>query len=415
MITIVFAANIFQGTFGAGHDLHLMEDFRTVLGPKRSLEESTDYSLASAPHFPFIRDFVSWVLLATIIIGIFLLHRQAQKMSVCLSKLAANGAIISRSPIYRLNAAGEQELDAHSTFRLTMTSRLLGIDSVVSGVPPHDAFNAVIARANLKSQWCAHTVLALLIILAAALAWMLKLGTTNEFFLALAPPYPDSSIGDVWRQHWLKNAYDSWWASSNNPLGNILYSAFAFVAFLVVLCFQPVGLFVLYIVVGMKHTTDWSADWSNRDGCYGWRPVAEVYRTVLQAVSLLGVAISVMLLMLGIHNFKFVIGAVVLYTLVAPLFIFLPRIVWRNVAETAKAARITDLTKGLSNFELDNPRDNLKALVILHEIDRCERAEIAPTRVKRLWTSVGFTALGFPLLLTLFQLAFPMYVGTPAN
>ncbi|MCG7608448.1 hypothetical protein [Mycobacterium sp. CnD-18-1] len=354
-------------------------------------------------YFPFIRDFASWLLLVAIIIGLFLLHRQAQLMSRCLSQLADNGAIVARETMTRTDGS----IDRIGTFNLDWISRVLLINRLVKSASAEDAFDSVVQQVTAFCVRLTKIFGSLVPFVAAAVIGLLLLiGPTRGFFLSLSPDFASEAA----RSEWAQSAYGSWWASLDHPVGAVVYFVYAIVAFLIVLSFQPVGFSVLYLIVAMRYTTQWNADWKNDDGCYGWRPVAEVYRTVLQAVSLLGVAVTVMLVMLGIQNFAFVLIPVLLYVCVAPFFVVLPRFIWRDVAETAKRNRINQLLDGISKYDIDNPDRNSNLLTVLQEVDRCRRAEIYPLRVHKLWQSTVFTAWIIPLCIATFQIVFPFVV-----
>ncbi|MGV0907554.1 hypothetical protein [Mycobacterium novum] len=335
-----------------------------------------------------------------IVAGLATLHEQARRMSSTLSALADSGAIVAREEIFFDDS--REVLDHRSTFELNRVTRILGIDRVARRSTPEAAFGDLIERVNKICSKCRIAVALVSGFLAWCMAIFLHLGETTSFFSSLAPHHRDRQAIDAWT----RAAYEAWWASVDHHWTHKLYLAYAFIAFYIILMFHLTGACVLYIIYGMRHLTQSSADWSNYDGCFGWRPVADVYRTVVFAVFLLSCAITVMLVMLGLRYFWFVAVAVALYVGVTPLFLIVPRIIWADVAETAKKSRIRELQKALTS------RIDTRNCAILAEMDRCRSSDISPLRLTTVWMKTSFvTAVVIPVTLAVVQVVFPVVLA----
>ena len=99
----------------------------------------------------------------------------------------------------------------------------------------------------------------------------------------------------------------------------------------------------MYVIIAMYFLIEPRADWLNRDGRFGWAPLAHAYRTVIWANALLGAALTVTLLALGISNYDWVVVLVVMYMILMPTFILMPWVAFRHVEEKARAARVSEI------------------------------------------------------------------------
>ncbi|WP_395306864.1 hypothetical protein V4U86_15510 [Mycobacterium sp. AMU20-3851] len=400
MVLVLVAVNFFQGTLGGLHDFRLSDDFMTVT----NLGSTTN----PHPYFPLARDVISWVLIFNVAAGLLILHIQAKRMCSTLSSLAGSGAIRSRVEITSAapQADGGSSVDYKATYRLNPLTRILGIDKVARRSTPPTAFGTFVERVNKICSKIKVAVVIAIVLAALTMATVLQQIEAKFFFASLAPVYESSSEdAQAAAADWVESAYTAWWASAEHPFGHTLYLVFAFIAFCVVLSFHITGFYVIYIIIGMRHLTQPSADWSNRDGYYGWRPVADVYRTVVFAVLILGFTITLMLMMLGLRNVGLVVLVLAAYSLMTFLFLIVPRWVWAEVSRTAKKNRIDALLLPLSPPAIDNPGTNVRTLAILAEVERCRSADISPLRLTTFWLRTSFTAIFFPLALAVVQLA----------
>jgi hypothetical protein len=254
---LVFLAASVDGTLGTFRDFQFWwSDAQRVLG--------VPSMPASPADFSFIRDVTTWFLLSMIISGALLLHRHCQHISRCLSGLAKSGAIVTRAQPKR-NAF----------------SRLLLVDRIVSGVPPEQAFGVlvdrVVAGLSRRSVW----LLMSIIVASLVFAELLVLGQQHGLFQMLAP----QGLSRTGKQVWLDDAYRSWWAGKYHVFGYLIYQVLAVLGIVIVLSIQVVGVSSIYVTIAMYFLAEPSADWLNRDGHFGWAPMARAYRPVIWETS----------------------------------------------------------------------------------------------------------------------------------
>jgi hypothetical protein len=334
-----------------------------------------------------MRDVTSWFLTSVTIVGVLLLHREWQHMARCLSRLANNGALVYR----------EQRLS--STF-----SRLLGVDRMVAGVAPENALNVLVGRVVGTLARRSHRLTLSLIAVSIVLAQLLTLGEQGSLFQTLAP----DNLSPAARTLWLNNAYASWWAGSHHVFGYVLYQVLATFAIFIILSFQTAGACAVYVTVAMHFVVEPSADWLNRDGRFGWTPVAYVFRTVVWANALLGATLTVVLVSLGIGNYGWVSGLVVLYIIVIPISIVVPWLAFRRVEKNAKKLRITEIEAAIKSHGLHEEDDIDKLAPYVKEIDRCQSIRIRPLRFGTASFSTYILLAVLPVLLTVAQILFPI-------
>lgn len=381
VVLMVFFATCTDGTVGAFRDFQFWADIQRVLGIATKPP--------SPPDFPFIRDVTSWFLLVIVISGALLLHRQWQYASRCLSSLAKNGAIVPRTqPVSNV------------------FSRVLRIDKIISGAPPEQTFNVLVDRVvfclSRRSAWLA----ASMIVTSLILTELLVLGQQHGLFQALAP----HGLTPGERQVWLNQAYESWWASRYHVFGYLIYQVLALFGIFVILNFDVVGVAIMYVIIAMHFLMEPRADWLNRDGRFGWSPVARVYRIAIWANALLGAALTAVLLTLGIHNYNWVAVLVIVYMIFMPMFILTPWLVFRHVEVAARTKRISEIEEVMTSRGCDI-NDVEAAAPFIAEIERCHKAKISPLRLGAVPLSTYIILVIMPVLLAAAQIFFPIWFG----
>jgi hypothetical protein len=378
MVLCLCLVSAAEGAFGSTDDFRLWDDVQSAMGLRPAR--------LSEPDFPLMRDVTTWFLIGTVIAGMLLLHRQWQYMSKCLSGLAENGAIVHR----------EQR-------KSNFISRMLGVDRITANVTIDRALNTLIGAVQGKlSQW-SKLVTFVLFIASIILALVLVFGWKNSLFQQQVP----EDLTGVRRQRWLNDAYESWWASDSNAPGYILYILIAIFAIFIILSFQFVGLVAIYVTIAMHFLIEPSADWLNRDGCYGWAPMARVYRTAVWANVTLGLTLSSVILALGIQNYAWIMVLLVLYLLLMPVFALGPWLAFRRAGENAVRLRCAEIDAIIADNNINVERDVEKMAPYLAEIDRCRSARVRPLR--RLGTISVFTYIGsiiLPIALAVAQIYF---------
>lgn len=372
-----------EGTLGGVADFQPLADAKRTVG--------VDEPARSLPRFTLMRDIVSWLLVLIVITGAILLHRQWQHLSRCLSRLARNGALVPR--------------DRPRSNRL---SKLMRVDRLIAGAPPERALDTIVTRVMASLERRSAGLLLCLGVAALVLTILLVLGLENNVFHVLAP----TGLDEQAKAEWTRQAYASWWASKQHTAGHIVYWVLAVFAIFVILNFQVVGVIAVYLVVAMQFVVRPSADWLNRDGRYGWAPLAAVFRTVVWANALLGVTLTIVLAALGIDNYGWVAALVVAYILLVPLCVGVPWLVFRRAAEVARDARAADLARLVERRGLDIDSDLAELAPVIAELERCRSARIRPLRLGTASYSTYAVLAVLPVLLTAAQIFLPLTFGT---
>jgi hypothetical protein len=397
MALLLIVVNLLQGTFGGADDFRFVDDARRVF--------SSSVRAPSPPAFPLIRDVVSWLLLLSIIAGMLLLHREWQLMKKCIPALVENGVLVACKPV----RSDDGKLDIVRTYGINRLARLMRIDHIVGECNPEDALTTFLlaVKRSLRKK---RTIIIVVILLASIiLAELLIHGEQEGLFTAFAP---SGLSGD--RLHaWLAASYQSWWAGDDHFWGQLLYLIYAIIAFLIIVSFNVVGIIALYVIIGVKFVADPGADWFNRDQRYGWRPLAAVFRTVLDAVGLLGATLTVTMIAIGVRNFPWIGFVVSLYLLAVPLFVLTPALIFRRTERTAKDMRVAELIGMLDGVNVGHVDGLSQMATVLNEIERCHSARIRPLRMRSTGYATIISVWVVPILLTIIQLYFPWLHASP--
>jgi hypothetical protein len=377
-VAALIGATAMTGTLGSVADLQVVADIQRLTG----LGEFTP----STPHFPLLRDVASWLLIVSIGSGIVILHQQWRLMSVCISALVENGALVRQADGLPLNR----------------TSRLMGIDRLVAGCTGADALATFVRAVNERMARWRWVLLLGTAGLSIGLTALLLVGYQQGLFGALAP----ADLVGTAKAEWVRAAYDSWWASDRHPAGYILYALLTVMGLFIVLAASVVGVVVIYITIGLRFVCSPGADWLNCDGRYGWSPIARVYRTVLASLFLLGTTLAVTVVVLGMENFSWIALLVFMYAVTVPLFVVVPWAVFRRVETVARDERIRELARLAPNVHCRTPRDLAAVTSVAAEIERCTKARIRPTRLRTASFSTFLVVVLLPIILAAVQIIY---------
>lgn len=379
IIALIVVPNLADGTFGTVHDFHLWSDIQRPFG-------ATNLPV-SQPSFPLMRDVTTWFLAFTTISGTILLHRQWAYLSTCLSSLAARGAIVPLgSP------------------RSNLLSRMLRIDAMTRGAPAGDALNVAVGKVMDGLARLRRILFASLVITSIVVALLLQAGQQNDLFETFAPP--NQTLPQ--NHDWLVAAYHNWWASDAHPFAHIVYTLLAIYAILIILHFEVVGIVAVYMTVVVYFTVEFSADWLNLDGRFGWSPIARTFRTVLWANALLGGTLAVVLMSIGFSNYRWVSALVVLYAIFMPMFTLVPWLVFRRVESQARKLRIERVFTIVKQRGLDVDTDIKEIAPYLAEIARCQGIRIRPLRMGTASLSTYVVVVILPIALATVQIIVPL-------
>ena len=379
---VISAASALSGSFGHVSDFQPVQDFQRLFSLGRTQP--------AVPEFPLIRDITSWYLVFVVVATCGIVHRQWQLMARCLSGLAENG-VLRPKPVLTLGRR----------------SRWLQVHRYVETERPQEALNNFIGRINdvlaaRVARWAP-----VLAGISAFLVLSLIIADKESLFHVLVP----RALTVSKQTEWLSNAYASWWASIDHPVGLIAYFVVAFVGAYVIVLQNLIGVASVYIIAALPDLAEFDADWLNRDGHYGWKPVLRVFRTVYISLSLHGLTISILLIVLGLQSFPWIFGLVAIWVVVVPLYIAVPWRLFRHVEDRAKQRRVDELGAMLGGRDMDESPNLAHARVVALEIERTRRARIRPVRVLVPELSTFGIAVLLPLVLTAAQIWFSVRFG----
>ena len=378
-----------DGTFGSSRDFQAGEDFERVF--------DIGHPTASIPYFPWMRDITSWFLLFMIIATCLLVHKQWRLMAVCMSGLARSGVLKQRQ---------QHDVDEKMKER---NARILRIDKLLKGCKPPKApdqlpeiwaLDYLIARLSDRSVRRLANFAPVVALLTSLLVFSLIVAEQHGLFQVFMP----SGLSQPGRNIWLSMAYANWWASSHHPLGFFAYLLGAYGIWYVILMQNIVGMLAAYMLACLPSIVVFDADWLNRDGRYGWRPLSNVIYTVYASLTLHGFTISVVLAVLGVQNFPWMIVAVIIWVVATTSYVFLPWIIFGRVEAQAQEHRIRHLETLAEGFDPDNDIDKLQPIVT--EIERVRNSHIRPLQFVIPGISTIIFAVLLPIVLTIVQIVF---------
>jgi hypothetical protein len=375
LLALMFGAASLEGTVGSFRDARPLDDIRLALGV---------HGTGSPPHFALLRDFLTLWLVGAIALTATLIHRQWQLMSVCVRDLELGGAIVARR-------------DRRPSTLLEMGDRLFPRGKQGD----HDALETVIRQAgeciaSLRSRagW--------IILVALVCSAIVMVGERTALFSEFVPP---SSLADGRSSAWLHNAYNSWWASFNHPVGALVYLAVATLGIYLVVMQNAIGFVCAYFVLTLPKVATMDADWLNRDGLYGWRPIALVFRTVYWSLLLHGVTLALIVVTLGPAHVLAIVPLLLIWLIATPIYIGNSILAFRRVEREARRSRLRSLETEMTDLGITAKSPLSMLMPYLFEIDRVACAKIRPLSLGWARESVVFSAFILPLILTAVQLA----------
>jgi hypothetical protein len=286
-------------------------------------------------------------------------------------------------------------------------SRLLLIDKIVSDAPPDEAFGVLVGRVVAGLSRRSVRILVSTIVASLVLAELLVLGQQHGLFQVLAP----QGLSRAGRQAWLDDAYRSWWAGKYHVFGYLIYQVLAVFGIFIVISFQVLGIISIYVTIAMYFLVEPSADWLNRDGRFGWAPMARAYRPVIWANVLGGAALTVVLMSLGINNYNWVVVLVVVYMILMPIFLLTPWLALRRVEKEARLVRIGEIEGIIASRGIDTEKDIETLAPLVAEIDRCRTARINPLRLGTARLSTFIILVLLPIGVAAAEIFFPLRFG----
>lgn len=368
---LVVAATAADGTLGSPHDLQWGQDLRLAFSHSVQPTEAS---------FPLIRDMPSVFLFFVIAAGVILLHRQWQFISGALPELRrANVITARRRP------------------KSNIVSRVLGIERLIGECGDYQALDRLDQRMGQIKTKTKVLLSGGVLVGGFIMATLAVNGLGRDTFLFLAP----TTLSGAQRQQWLAQARESWWAGPDHPMGLVLYALSAWFAMCLVLACSVVGVATVYMAVALYFVAELDADWYDRDGRYGWRPVARICRTMYYCLVLLGSGISFVVTILGIQIAFSLVGLIALYVLFIPIFTVVPWIVFQKIEKQVRQKRLDELTLASQRV---GSSDLGPARSFVEEFARCREARINPMRLRTLPSGAFASVVLLPVLLTALQI-----------
>lgn len=410
---IILAAAV-EGNLGSAADFQFWNDLRHIRHAFGNA--SADRSV---PTFPLVRDFPTWFFVFVVSATCVVAHRQWQLIEECIPLIAQKGALkglrsyphLKYRRIHRILLlpravrSGLRKLEMYKNNEGCGKADAGNGDDDKNEIRELKALIACVndkirSRSRRRVAAIAFTSLLFTIIVAVV-------EYRSGVFQILAP-----SRGNT---EWVKQAYISWWAGSEaHPAGVIIYCMIVTLEIFVILMQNVVGLFCTYVLLSFSAVAELDADWLNRDGNYGWKPIARVYRTVVLTLALHGLAISVAFVWLGYENLFLIFVLVTAWVAVFLLYLLLPYLVFKRVGEAAKGRRIERLEKRFPVKAIDEllfadegDSEIAKYQRLRDEIKQVHDAKINPLRLR----PADFSVFVLPVGLTAVQVFFSIKYG----
>lgn len=384
LILIGVVASAVSGSLGGLRDFTPAVDSERLFG--------IGHPHASPATFPFARDYPSWLFVMCIVLTYALVHAQWKAMRSCFPELAANGVIRPRREA-----------------RCNWYQRLLRIDRLAAAARSEYAVDNMLQSCNRSFDRIASFGPVTALVTVGIVALLMLSEQRNGVFEVLAPP----RLSDSARQAWISASYHGWWAGSNHTLGVFVYAGIASLGLFLIVSQNIVGFVAVYCVMALPAVVEFDADWINRDGCYGWSPLGRTFRTVCWSIALHGVAISLLLVTLGIENFRWVLVLAITWIVILPLYLVVPILIFRKVSKTARKAREIEVQSGF--FEAIYIASPIEVISLeaqaRSELEAARAARIRPLRVGRLEVSAFIVTILLPIVLTVIQLVFSVSFG----
>jgi len=410
---VIFAAAV-EGGLGSAADFQFWADLRHVRYAFGNAPANH-----SVPSFPLVRDFPTWIFVLVVSATCVVAHRQWQLIEECIPPVAQKGALkgircypnLGYRRIHRILLL--PRVVQTGLHKLEARERSVDHENAAAGGSGDEKneireLEALIVCVNGKIQ--NHSRRRSAAIAFASLLFTIIVAVLeyrSGVFQILAPSRDNAQ--------WVKQAYVSWWAGGKAHLvGVIVYCLLIVLQIFVILMQNVVGLFCTYVVLSFSAVAELDADWLNRDGSYGWKPIARVYRTVVLTLALHGLAISVAFVWLGYENLFLIFVLVAAWLAVFFLYLILPYLVFKQVGEAAKRRRIEKLERCFPAKTIDEllfvdeaGSEIAKYQRLRDEIKEVHEAKINPLRLR----PVDFSVFVLPVVLTAVQVFFSIKYG----
>jgi hypothetical protein len=231
-------------------------------------------------------------------------------------------------------------------------------------------------------------------IVAAIVAVGYVSGEIDGSFQALAPPDMSPQAMDRWGDE----AVASWWAGTDNLCGLFVYFLISALMFSAIAAQNGIGLVAIYLFICMSRVFAFRCDWANRDGFFGWEPVASLYRLTVLSLTLHIAAITSVMWLMGTARYLYLTVLIVIPVIAAPLYLVVPFVVFRRFTSRERDRRIDELTSGIDDDTALHLKQSVRG-----ELEYVRTAKINPLRPRKRQIPASIATIVIPVTLTAVQ------------
>lgn len=257
-------------------------------------------------EFPFLRDIVSMAIAAIGSISLALIIHQWRVMQFTIRDCVANGVLTPREPTE----------DAPNSLQSLMQAT------------------------NRRMRSRPVQIAAILLTLTAVV--LLEVSPSrNGLFINL------SNIDDpASASKWAEQAYQNWWASSNNPGSWLAYHLVLFLFAWSIALQNVAGIATLWIASRLDGVARISFDEYDTDKWHGWEPMVRLLRTVRRSLALHGFGIGFLVLLIGTQNIVWLSFLIFVWLTFVVAYLVYPWYVLSRGINKSREKRINELTRG---------------------------------------------------------------------
>lgn len=377
VVVVVVMVCVFDHTIGTWSSFHPVGDIERALSVVHPSNTSTT--------FPLIRDGLSLLLLFLLSLTFYITDLQWRLFKKCVPGLIENGALVPRSearlPKRRLIA----------TFVKAGGSREYTLETLI------DRLNSMLRS---KAMIFVH-------IATLALSWFLAIELAKREravgVFGIFDPHPTAGQSV---QAFSTEAYDHWWASQSHPIGRWVYIAIIALGIAIVFYQNIIGLFAIVIAYTIETFCDTSVDWFNKDLSYGWRPLGEVFRSVRWSFGIHGLALLIIVLVMGIQNGQWDDLLCVLWLISLPIYLGIPWRVFRRVRLKVQGDALCSLEDHeMENTKTQGGKDDPEFLISASRVVPYVRdAHINPLSLSRYGEYAFFPTIALPTMICVIEI-----------
>lgn len=241
--------------------------------------------------------------------------------------------------------------------------------------------------------------------IAGLLTLLLVWGEYESKVFRVIVPY---GVGSPAYDGWLNLIYRNWWASWESLPGFVAYCIIAYFAIYVIIIQNIAGLRAVILIGSLPSVATFHVDWQNRDGHFGWRPLADAYRTVVVSLAVHVFALGLIVFVMGLSGVVWIVGLLLLWLAAATAYIGVPFLTFRGVYKESATERVRVYFQSVPPL----PNEAL-ARIEREDSDRSwanqvHSCEFHPLFLRRRTPSWLLLYLVVPALLAVVQTVFPL-------